>query len=190
MNRSTKIMIIVLVAALGVAAAVLVAVYLLVITRPPAPALPISRTMKLESPAFGQNDLIPERYTCDGPNLLPPLRVSGTPPEAQALAFIVDDPDAPLGTFTHWLIWNVDPAVTEIKEGQALAGVEGTTGFGRAGWSGPCPPSGEHHYFFKVYALDAPLDLPPGSDTAAFEQAIHDHVLDKAGLVGLYRRTP
>jgi hypothetical protein len=142
--------------------------------------------MRLESPAFGQNEPIPAEYTCDGANRLPPLRLVGVPEEAISLAFIVDDPDAPGGTFTHWTAWNVAPTVTVIDDDHRPAGLEGRTNFGVSGWGAPCPSSGTHRYFFKVFALDAFLPLAAGADVAALERVMHGHILDKAGLLGTY----
>jgi Raf kinase inhibitor-like YbhB/YbcL family protein len=142
--------------------------------------------MRLESPAFGQNEAIPVEYTFDGANRLPPLRLVGVPEEAVSLAFVVDDPDAPGGTFTHWTIWNVPPLTSFLDDEHRPDGVEGRTDFDLNGWSGPCPSSGTHRYFFKAFALDAVLDLPTGADASALMSAIHGHIIDKAGLIGTY----
>ena len=144
--------------------------------------------MRLTSPAFGMNEEIPGRYTCDGEELRPPLSLSGVPEGAQSLAFIVDDPDAPTGLFTHWTVWDLDPALTEMGEGEPPSGVEGNTSDGRPGWVAPCPPDRRHRYFFKAYALDTTLDLPPGASVAELEAAMEGHVLDKAGLMATYER--
>jgi hypothetical protein len=144
--------------------------------------------MRIESPAFTQNERIPAKFTCDGLGLLPPLLILKTPEEARSLAIVVDDPDAPSGTFTHWTIWNVPPDTTEIHEGEPPVGVQGRTDFGEVGWGGPCPPDGEHRYFFKVYALDATLDLPTGAGVEELDAAMSGHIVDKAGLIGVYER--
>lgn len=142
--------------------------------------------MRLESPAFGQNEPIPAEYSCDGANRLPPLRLSGVPEEAVTLALVVDDPDAPGGTFTHWTVWDVEPSVTFFDDERRPGGVEGLTDFGLTGWGGPCPPSGTHRYFFKAYALDVALGLPGGTEVGALMRAMEGHVIDKAGLIGTY----
>lgn len=148
----------------------------------------VTNVMRIESPAFGQGDPIPPRFTCDGDNIFPPLVLSKVPEDAASLAFIVDDPDAPVGTFVHWLAWNVSPEVSSVAEGTPPEGVQGTTGFGRVGWGGPCPPNGEHRYFFKVFALDTTIDLPEGASVNELEAAMRGHILDKAGLIGVYGR--
>lgn len=159
---------------------------------PPADEFTANRPnplMKIESSAFGMNEAIPSDYACDGRDVNPPLRLIGVPAEAQSLALIVDDPDASLGTWVHWVVWNIAPDTAEIAAGSVPAGAsEGVTDLGRPGYGGPCPPSGAHRYFFKVFALDAMLDLPATADAAALESAMIGHVLDKAGLVGIYSR--
>ncbi len=148
-----------------------------------------SITMKIESPAFEQNGEIPAEYTCDGKDINPPLVVNGVPAQAKSLVLLVEDPDAVSGTWFHWLVWNIDPSTANFASGAVpRGGVEGTTSAGRTGWHGPCPPSGSHRYFFKIYALDVTLDLPTSTQTAELERAMHGHILDKAGLVGLYKR--
>jgi hypothetical protein len=144
--------------------------------------------MRLESPAFGQNEPIPPEYTCDGAGRLPPLTVSKVPEEAKSLAFVVDDPDAPGGDFVHWVAWNVSPDTAEIADAGATGGVTGCNSDGERSWAAPCPPSGVHRYFFKAYALDIELELPGDADARVLEKAMHGHVLDKAGLVGTYER--
>ncbi|OGL78707.1 hypothetical protein A3J43_02150 [Candidatus Uhrbacteria bacterium RIFCSPHIGHO2_12_FULL_54_23] len=146
--------------------------------------------MELRSSAFVHHAAIPRRYTCDGEDVNPPLEFSGVPEGALSLAFIVDDPDAPAGIWVHWTLWNIAPDTRSIPEHSVPAGaVEGTTSFGKTGWGGPCPPSGEHRYFFKLYALDAVLDLSSSADKAALEQAMTNHTLAQAELIGLYRIT-
>ncbi len=148
-----------------------------------------SITMKLESPAFEQNGEIPSEYTCDGKDVNPPLSVSGVPASAKSLVLLVEDPDAVSGTWIHWLVWNIDPAAGNFASGAVpRGGVEGTTSAGRTGWHGPCPPSGSHRYFFKMYALDVTLDLPTSTQATELERAMHGHIVDKAGLVGSYKR--
>lgn len=145
--------------------------------------------MKLVSPAFNDNDRIPPRYTCDGENINPPLMITGVPAGAKSLALIVDDPDAPSGDWVHWLLWNIKPDTVEIAENSVPMGItRGTTDFGKPGWGGPCPPSGVHHYQFKLYALDTVLSLPESARKADLEKAMNEHTLDSTMLVGLYQR--
>lgn len=144
--------------------------------------------MLIESPAFEQNQMIPKRYTCEGENVSPALKFSGIPKGTVSLVLIVDDPDAPMGTFDHWIAWNIPGNFHEIQEGTSLP-VEGTNGFGEQGYRGPCPPKGKpHRYFFKIYALDKELDLPPGSSKSAVEKAMQGHILGNSQIVGLYQR--
>ncbi len=145
--------------------------------------------MILLSPAFENGGMIPKKYTCDGGNINPELRIEDIPETAKSLALIVDDPDAPRGTFTHWLMWNIDPRTTVIKEESVSPGAtEGKNGRGNPGYTGPCPPSGMHHYHFKLYALDATLNLPPGTSKTDLEAAINTHLIASAELIGLYAR--
>lgn len=156
---------------------------------PPAASPPSSSAMRITSPSFENNAAIPARYTCDGENIHPPLTVSGVPANAKSLMLIVDDPDAPRGVWVHWTVWNIDPTTREITERSVPAGaVEGKTSFGKSGYGGPCPPSGTHRYFFKLFALDATLDLPPETDAAGLERAMEGHILDRAELMARYRR--
>ncbi len=144
--------------------------------------------MVLASPAFGDGGGIPAKYTCDGADVNPPLRISGVPSAAKSVALIVDDPDAPAGTWVHWVVWNIRPETSEIPE-NSVPGLEGKNDFRRTGWGGPCPPSGTHRYFFKLYALDTALTLGPSSAKADLVAAMRGHVLAQAQLVGTYRRT-
>lgn len=145
--------------------------------------------LQISSPAFEHNGAIPYKYTCDGADISPPLKISGVPPSAASLAFIVDDPDAPAGTWVHWVVWNIDPRVTLIGEGKVpQGGVEGLTDFGRNSYGGPCPPSGTHRYFFKVYALDTVLKLEKKTTKASLEKAMKGHIIAQHEMVGLYRR--
>src|SRR6266852_3867540 len=115
--------------------------------------------MKITTTAFQEGGNIPSKFTCDGADTNPPLRFEGVPAEAKSLALIVDDPDAPGGLFTHWLVWNIDPKTTEIVENSAPVGaVQGTNDFPKKGYGGPCPASGTHRYYFKVFALAQTLD--------------------------------
>lgn len=143
----------------------------------------------ISSTAFDNNGAIPPRFTCDGQDVSPPIQLSGTPPGTASLALIVDDPDAPAGTWVHWVVWNIDPSVTNIPEGEVpRGGLEGLNDFGRQSYGGPCPPSGKHRYFFKVYALNRALQLTGRSTKAALEKAMKGHVIAQAQLVGLYSR--
>jgi len=172
--------------------AILAAISVIFFLKPPArpqAAIAGSGRMKIQSPQFDQNAPIPAIFTCDGDNISPPLAISGVPEEAKSLALIVDDPDAPAGTWVHWTVWNIPPQTPLIEAGNAPAGsVQGVTSSGRAGYGGPCPPSGTHHYFFKLYALDAVLDLSAKAKAAELEAKMVPHVLDKAGLIGVYGR--
>ena len=149
----------------------------------------LKKSMLIQSSAFAHNQTIPKKYTCDGENINPTIAFSNIPKGAKTLALIVDDPDAPVGLWVHWILFNISSDTKEIKEGSMPKGaVEGTTNFGKPGYGGPCPPGGEHRYFFKLYALDTELDLPSSADKETLEEAMVGHVLDKAELVGLYSR--
>jgi len=141
----------------------------------------------IKSDVFESNKLIPFKYTCDGEDVNPPLTIEGIPEGTKSLVLIVDDPDAPMGTWDHWIVWNIPP--TGKIEENTVPGVEGMNDFRRHSYGGPCPPSGTHRYFFKVYALDTKLTLNPNSRKKDVEKAMKDHVLAKGELVGLYRRT-
>lgn len=161
-----------------------------------APELPEApATMSLTSPAFAEGAAIPQRFTCDGEDIPPPLSWSDPPEGTRALALVMDDPDAPGGTFTHWLVYDLPASTRALPEGVpaegelAGGGKQGENDFGRTGYGGPCPPRGEQHrYRFTLYALDAPLDLPPGADRAAVLEAIASHALARGVLTGTYRR--
>jgi len=144
--------------------------------------------LKIESPAFENEGYIPSKYTCDGLNVSPRLVFSDVPPGAVSLALVMDDPDAPMGTFDHWVVWNIPPETRVVEEGEEPEGVQGKTGFGRQGYGGPCPPSGVHRYYFKLYALDVRLDLRRGSSKRELERAMEGHILAKAVLMGRYAR--
>jgi hypothetical protein len=145
--------------------------------------------MKLTSPAFTQEEQIPEEYTCDGENVNPPLTIAEVPEGTQSLALMVEDPDAPSGTWSHWLIWNLKPESTEIMEDSVPEGaIQGTNDFKEVGYNGPCPPSGTHRYIFRLYALDALVSLEEGADRGELEEAMEEHILDSAELVGLYTK--
>jgi hypothetical protein len=144
----------------------------------------------LESSAFDNAQPIPSRHTCQGEDVSPPLQWTNVPEGTRSLALVVDDPDAPGGVFTHWIAWGLDPAAEGLGEG-ASAPREGQNDFGTSGYRGPCPPPGHgrHRDVFRLYALDADLELGAGAAKAGLEQAIEGHVLTMAELVGTYERS-
>lgn len=145
--------------------------------------------MKLNSPAFNHNEPLPSKYTCDGDNIPPPLEWSEVPENTKSFVLICDDPDAVGGkTFDHWVVFNISHGARKIEENSEI-GTEGLTGFGDLGYGGPCPPSGQHRYFFKLYALDCLLNLREGVDKEQVEQAMAGHVLEQAELIGIYERS-
>jgi Raf kinase inhibitor-like YbhB/YbcL family protein len=146
------------------------------------------KKLVVKSPAFENNHLIPAKYTCDGDNVNPPLTIEGVPEGAKSLVLIVDDPDAPMGTWNHWVVWNIPPTARKIEE-NTVPGTEGISTYRKHAYGGPCPPYGTHRYFFKVYALDAKLDLTGNSKKNNVEKAMVSHVLAEGELVGLYRRS-
>ena len=144
--------------------------------------------MKITSAAFEQGKPIPSEYTCDGPDPVPPLAFSEVPANARSLALIMDDPDAPVGLWVHWLVWNIPPNTAAIAKGQKIPWPQGTTSWNRPGYGGPCPPSGTHRYFFKLYALDTTIDLKPSARKPDLEKAMGGHILAQAQLMGTYSR--
>lgn len=145
--------------------------------------------MKISSPAFQEGGTIPEKFSRNGRNVNPELRIESAPVEAKSLALIVDDPDAPVGLFTHWLVWNIDPKTTQVGENSVpKGGVEGTNDFPGQRYDGPQPPSGTHRYFFKIFALDRTLDLKPGAKRKEVEAAMKGHVLAQGQLMGKYSK--
>ena len=150
--------------------------------------------MILTCPSFEPVELIPPVYTCDGKDLSPPLRWTEAPAGTKSFALISDDPDAPMGTWVHWVVWNIPASVNSLEENlpknDSLPGGirQGTSDFRKIGYGGPCPPSGTHRYFFRLYALDALLDLPATTTKAQMEKAMMGHVLAQAELMGKYRR--
>ena len=145
------------------------------------------KELVVKSPSFQPNTLIPKKYSCDGEDMNPPLTIEGVPKESKSLALIVDDPDAPGGTFDHWVVWGIPPSTTKIAE-HSVPGIEGLNGSRQKGFMGPCPPSGTHRYFFKVYALDTALKLGAKTTKRDLEKAIQNHILGKGELIGLYHR--
>lgn len=155
----------------------------------PTSLLNFKHSMQISSSAFANNQPIPPQYTCDGQDINPPLSFQQIPAETESLVLIVDDPDAPRGDWVHWLVWNIDPKITQIHENSLPMGaMTGMTDFGQSSWGGPCPPSGLHRYHFKLYALDARLNLASGTNRATLEKAMQGHILDQAVLVGTYSR--
>jgi Raf kinase inhibitor-like YbhB/YbcL family protein len=151
--------------------------------------------LKLESKGFKAGDDIPSRFTCDGANVSPQLSWSAPPKGTQSLALVVDDPDAPVGTFVHWVLYDLPASARELPEGvpttdnPAAGGRQGTNDFRRTGYAGPCPPPGKaHRYYFRLYALDRKLDLPAGTRRSELDQAMQGHILDQAELMGRYAR--
>lgn len=144
--------------------------------------------MKITSSAFENNGKIPSKYTCDGESINPPLSFSDVPANAKSLVLIMDDPDAPMGTYDHWILFNMDSKVSEIKENSIpQSALLGKTTTGKTNYVGACPPSGTHRYFFKLYALDIILDLK-SLDKAQLESAMQGHIIGQAQLIGLYSR--
>ena len=142
--------------------------------------------LKITSTAFKEGEAIPSKYTCDGEEINPPLKVDDIPANAKTLAVIVEDPDAPKGTYDHWLVWNISPT-GHIKE-NSRPGISGHNGAGKTGYHGPCPPSGSHRYYFNVYALDSELDLPVGSDKNVLQEAMRPHIIAEGTLMGRYEK--
>ena len=150
--------------------------------------------IKLTSSAFKEGEAIPRQYTCDGIDISPPLEWTGVPKSAKTIALIADDPDAPSGTFVHWVLYNLPaeniglvenvPATDNVKGG----GLQGKNGFEKIGYGGPCPPSGTHRYFFKIYALDNELPLKAGATKAEVEKAMQGHIVAQGQLMGTYSR--
>jgi len=148
-----------------------------------------STNMKITSPAFREGGSIPPKFSRDGGNANPELDISGAPAEAKSLVLIVDDPDAPVGLFTHWLIWNIDPKTTTIAEQSVPAGaVQGTNDFPGARYDGPQPPSGTHRYYFKVFALDQKLDLGAGAKRKQLDAAMSGHVIAQGQLMARFTK--
>ncbi len=145
-------------------------------------------TMKITSSAFQEGGNIPSKFTCDGSDTSPPLQIAGVPPGAKSLVLIADDPDAPGGLFTHWLIWNISPQTSSIPEGSAPKGVQGANDFGKSGYRGPCPPPGTHRYSFKIFALDRELDLHNGAKRTQVDSAMKGHIVAQGEHVGRYTR--
>ncbi|HSX24604.1 MAG TPA: YbhB/YbcL family Raf kinase inhibitor-like protein [Candidatus Andersenbacteria bacterium] len=145
--------------------------------------------MTLTTTAFENGQGIPATYTCDGTDAMPNLTIAGVPKGAKSLAIIMNDPDSPSGTWTHWTIWNIPPNTTELLEGKLPQGaVEGKTSFGKTGYGGPCPGKGEHRYFFTLYALDTMLTISADADVDVVTHARDGHIMEKTDVMGTYER--
>jgi len=150
--------------------------------------------IKLKSSAFEEGGMIPKKYSCDGPNVSPPLEWESGPSGCKAFALICDDPDAPMGTWVHWVVYNISARVNRLAEGISASKVlddgtlQGTNDFRKIGYGGPCPPGGTHRYYFKIYALDAPLKLDSGATKSQLLRAMEGHILAQGQLMGKYRR--
>ncbi len=170
---------------------------------------PARQTIQLRSPAFAEGGMIPKAFACDGADRSPPLEWSGVPVKAQSLVLICDDPDAPMGTWSHWVVFNLAPGVRALNEGippeetiapavfetpESAAGKlpgarQGTNDFGKIGYGGPCPPGGTHRYFFRLYALDIQLELGTSANRSQVLNAIKGHILAEGRLMGKYKRS-
>lgn len=145
--------------------------------------------MKIESFAFKKGEEIPSRFTCDGENINPELVFKGVPKNAKSLALIMDDPDAPMGVWGHWVLWNISPRITEIDQNSVPKGaVVGSNSDNKNEYHGPCPPNGLHRYFFKLYALDTVFILDSNTKAQGLVDAIKGHIIQQAELVGVYER--
>jgi Raf kinase inhibitor-like YbhB/YbcL family protein len=142
--------------------------------------------LSITSAAFHEAGVIPLKYTCDGEEVNPAIKIDNIPQGTKTLAIIMEDPDAPKGTFDHWLVWNITPTDT-IKE-NSQPGITGKNGAGKNEYHGPCPPSGYHRYFFHVFALDSSLDLEAGADKASLQEAMASHILATGTLMGRFQR--
>ncbi len=142
--------------------------------------------MLISSPDFVQDGMIPVKFTCDGDDINPEIDIAGMPANAKSLVLIVDDPDAPMGTWDHWVVFDIP--VTGKIDGDSVPGTQGKNSWGRNDYGGPCPPNSTHRYFFKVYALDRMMNLDPSSTKKDVMSAIQDNVIGKGELVGLYKR--
>ena len=151
--------------------------------------------IKISSTAFQDGGLIPAKYTCDGANISPPLAWSGLPITTKSVALIVDDPDAPGRTWVHWVVYDLPAGNKQLAENLATqetisgGGKQGTNDFRKIGYGGPCPPSGTHRYFFKLYALDVEKILTPGATKEDLIKAMEGHILDQGELMGKYQRS-
>jgi Raf kinase inhibitor-like YbhB/YbcL family protein len=151
-------------------------------------------TISVSSSAFQEGDAVPAKYTCDGNDVSPPLKWTGVPEGTKSITLICDDPDAPMGTWVHWVMWNIPPSVRELAEDVTPkpelpdGSRQGISDFRRPGYGGPCPPTGMHRYYFKIYALDTMLDLPSSTRKADLLKAMKGHILAEGQLMGKYGR--
>jgi Raf kinase inhibitor-like YbhB/YbcL family protein len=142
--------------------------------------------MQISSSEIKHGQMIPVKFTCQGEDINPELDIAGIPPEAKSLVLVVDDPDAAMGTWVHWIVFDI-PVTKRIEE-NSIPGKQGTNTAGRRDYHGPCPPSGTHRYFFKIFALDTVLKLKEGIGIGDLEKAMQDHILEKCELMGLYKK--
>jgi Raf kinase inhibitor-like YbhB/YbcL family protein len=151
-------------------------------------------SFQLYSPAFPAGELIPSKYTCDGEDISPPLHWKNAPENTRSFALVLDDPDAPVGTWDHWVLYNLPAETAALEEGFSARSdlpegcLRGINSWRKPGYGGPCPPAGTHRYFFKLYALDVVLDLPFGATKAQLLTAMERHILDQVELMGIYSR--
>jgi Raf kinase inhibitor-like YbhB/YbcL family protein len=145
--------------------------------------------MTLSSPAFLNGKGIPAKFSCDGEGISPPLTIQGVPKEAKSLALVMDDPDAPAGVWVHWLVWNIDPAIKQIGEGSLPPGAgQGVNSWERRSYGGPCPPSGTHRYYFRLFALKERLDLPQSANRKDLDGAMQGKIVARCEMFGVYSR--
>lgn len=142
--------------------------------------------ISVHSTTFANKGNIPQHYGCDGEGVNPGLQIDGIPPATESVALIMDDPDAPGGLFTHWLVWNIPPG-EDIAE-NSNPGISGTNSAGKTGYHPPCPPNGRYRYYFRVFALNTPLNLPAGSNRNTLEAAMQNHIIARAELMGYYEK--
>jgi len=150
--------------------------------------------IEIKSRVFENEGMIPRKYTCDGDDISPPLSWDSVPEETKSIAVICDDPDAPMGTWVHWVVYDIPPETRELKENVTperemhIGGIQGMNDFKKVGYGGPCPPGGTHRYFFKIFALDLRLELGPGATKDQLLIAMEGHILAKGELIGKYSR--
>lgn len=148
-----------------------------------------TEALKISSPAFENGGKIPKEYACDGKNVNPPLKIENAPSNAKSLALVFDDIDAPKGTYVHWIVWNIDPGLKEMRENSVPeGGVQGINDFKKRNYGGPCPPGRAHKYVFRIYALDTLLNLNPNGSKKDLEKAMEGHIISRAQLTGQYKR--
>jgi len=145
--------------------------------------------LRISSPAFENNTVIPALYTCQGQDINPALQFEGVPAETKSLVFIMDDPDAPMGTWVHWVVFNIPPTTTQVLANSVPEGIVGRNSWPKNAYGGPCPPSGTHRYFFKLYALDVTLPLTQAANKKDVEAAMQGHIIAQAQLIGLYKKS-